>query len=62
MNEKLECMCLNCGISNYLDGSDLFLEEIPDWNKPLVRNCPCPECGGVLTVVGRAGEEARYRV
>ena len=62
MNEMMECMCLDCGISNYLDVQDVSLENIPDLQRQFVKNRPCIECGGALVVIGRAGEEPCYTV
>ncbi|HDL90260.1 MAG TPA: hypothetical protein ENG14_05095 [Thermodesulforhabdus norvegica] len=60
MTERMECMCLECGISHYIPISDLTIENVPDFEYPLVTNISCSECGGGLFVVGKEGEQPRY--
>jgi hypothetical protein len=62
MPEQIECMCVHCGISVYLD---MDLVSLDDGFNPAVttlNNLFCTECGGQLTVVGKAGEEPHYRL
>jgi hypothetical protein len=62
MSEELECMCLNCGISVYLSADAIVLDDSAGLAARLVKNCFCTECGGQLTVVGKAGDEPLYRL
>jgi hypothetical protein len=61
MDFEMECMCLQCGISNYLSFTDITLEESVDVHSKLVKNSSCPECGGSLIVIGKAGDEPNYK-
>jgi hypothetical protein len=52
---KTECLCLECGISNYLE-----LEAKAPGEDKIVANIFCDACGGPLLVRGRAGDEPCY--
>ncbi len=61
MDQEMECMCLQCGISLHIGFDLLSLEDIADSKLKLVSNSYCVECGGALVLVGKAGDEANYR-
>ncbi|MEJ5348478.1 MAG: hypothetical protein WHS46_07295 [Desulfosoma sp.] len=62
MSDEMECMCQECGISSYFSALDLSYEDAPGFTgKRLITNLFCPQCGGVLFLVGRIDEEPRYR-
>lgn len=62
MSDEMECMCQECGISSYFRALDLSYESAPGFSgKPLINNLFCPQCGGVLFLVGRIDEEPRYK-
>ncbi len=62
MGEMMECMCLQCGISNHLDVEGLVFDRDPESDLVLIRHPFCTQCGGTLALIGRAGDEPRYRV
>jgi len=62
MNEEMECMCLECGISVYLPAGSFTAGDFTGMGMKLVENLFCVECGGVLGVVGKAGDEPSYRL
>jgi hypothetical protein len=57
---RRECLCLQCGISNYLVLEDLPLEARDASENPVLGKVFCSECGGPLLVRGAAGEEPFY--
>ncbi len=61
MNHEMECMCLACGISTHLDEDVITGQEEETENPEVLSLIFCPECGGQLLVVGRAGEESHYK-
>ncbi|MDY0042475.1 MAG: hypothetical protein RBS57_19365 [Desulforhabdus sp.] len=62
MSMEIECMCLECGISLYLQTSSLVLGSFIEGDKRLVDNTFCSQCGGPLLAVGKAGEQRNYIV
>ncbi len=60
MDDQMECMCLQCGVSAYFDFDRVSVQDAE--NLKVVANCFCPECGGPLIVVGRAGAEPNYKL
>ncbi len=60
--DMMECMCLNCGISHYISARELSTDIDPYLTYPVVTNIYCTECGGMMFVVGKAGEQPRYLV
>lgn len=54
---KTECLCLECGISNYLD-----LEAQVPGEEKILANTFCGACGGPLLVRGRPGDEPCYPI
>jgi hypothetical protein len=62
MSEEMECMCLECGMSNFLRQSDISMEDPTNSeSKPLGSLLVCANCGGQLSLVGKAGDEPFYR-
>jgi hypothetical protein len=57
---RRECLCLQCGISNYLVLEDLPLDVLGPSETKILSNIFCSECGGPLLVRGAAGEEPFY--
>jgi hypothetical protein len=62
MDDQMECMCLQCGVSTYLYLSQISLEDVADSPMKMVINSFCPACGGSLAMIGRAGDEPHYRL
>ena len=62
MNEEMECMCLECGISLYLNLDGILLESLEGSDLKLLKDTFCVECGGPLVLTGKAGDQPRYRV
>jgi hypothetical protein len=62
MNEQMECMCLNCGVSLFLPREVISLDERVGENTRMLRDVFCTECGGLLILVGAAGAEPHYRL
>ena len=62
MSEEMECMCLNCGISHYIDRDSLTLEDLDNDEIKLVKNLFCSECSGVLALICKAGDEPNYKL
>lgn len=58
---EMECMCLECGISTYLDMEGISMEDLGDGVK-IVKDTYCPECGGLLKLIGKAGDEPYYKL
>lgn len=61
MNDEMECMCLECGISVLLSLETIALGDFVEGQRRQVDNIFCTECGGPLVLVGKAGDEAYYR-
>jgi DNA-directed RNA polymerase subunit RPC12/RpoP len=62
MKEEMECMCLECGASNYLSKGDILMEDpASSDSKILDRLLVCQICGGQLSLMGKAGDEPFYR-
>jgi hypothetical protein len=57
---RRECLCLQCGISNYLVLEDLPPDALEPSETKILANIFCSECGGPLLVRGAAGEEPFY--
>lgn len=60
MSDRMECMCLDCGISHYISVADLAIEISPEFEYPVVSNIFCTKCGGLMFVVGKEGEQPFY--
>lgn len=61
MDREVECMCLDCGVSLYLEAGLMVLGGFIEGDMRVVDNIYCSQCGGQLFVVGKAGEEPAYR-
>ena len=57
---RRECLCLQCGISNYLVLEDPPLDTLEPSEIKILAGIFCSECGGPLLVRGAAGEEPFY--
>jgi hypothetical protein len=57
---RRECLCLQCGISNYLVLEGLPLDAWEPSDNKILASIFCSECGGPLLVRGAAGEEPFY--
>jgi hypothetical protein len=63
MSQEMECVCRECGISVYLFETDIALEDPASSDSKLLdRLLVCQNCGGQLALVGKAGDEPRYRL
>jgi len=63
MSQEMECMCQECGISVYLPSEVINLEDPANTAVKLLDSLlVCQECGGRLALVGKAGDEPRYRL
>ncbi len=63
MNEKMECMCLECGTSSYLLKDDIAMDDPASTESKLLASLiVCQICGGMLSLVGKAGDEPFYRL
>ncbi len=58
--ERRECLCLQCGISNYLVLADLPPDAWEPSETKVLAGIFCSDCGGPLLVRGAAGEEPFY--
>jgi hypothetical protein len=62
MDDQMEFMCLECGVSNYLHMEGLAFDDLGGPGGKIVRNAFCAECGGPLSLIGKAGDEPYYRL
>jgi hypothetical protein len=62
MNTLMECMCLECGISIFMESSIIKLSGPSDTGYELLRDTYCTECGGPMFLVGKAGDEPNYKL
>ncbi len=62
MSQEWECMCLTCGISVYLGLEGVIFDDPGLGTMQMIKNVFCPECGGQLGVVGKAGDQPFYKV
>ena len=63
MRQEMECMCQQCGISIYLPADIISLEDPANTEVRLLSSIhTCESCGGQLALVGKAGDEPRYRL
>ena len=60
VNDQMECMCLECGISHYLHSDILKIDQTEEEGRKIVTYPDCSECGGVLMIIGKAGDEPNY--
>lgn len=61
MGVLMECLCLDCGISNYLDLENLSLDAPAGSDMRVITNTFCADCGGAMVLIGKAGDEAYYK-
>jgi hypothetical protein len=63
MSQEMECMCQQCGVSVYLPQTDIVLDDPAGGDLKLLSNLlACQNCGGQLALMGKAGDEPRYRL
>ena len=63
MNDQMECMCMECGISSYLPKGDILMEDPASTESKMLNSLlVCQICGGQLKLIGRAGDEPFYRL
>jgi hypothetical protein len=63
MSEKMECMCIDCGISSYLLKEDIAMDDPASTESKMLDSLVvCQICGGRLSLVGKAGDEPVYRL
>lgn len=63
MGEEMECMCMECGSSNYLLADAVTMDEQEGTDSKLLDSLlVCQNCGGQLKLIGRAGDEPYYRL
>ena len=63
MGEEIECMCMECGASNYLPADTVTMDEQEGTDSKLLDSLlVCQNCGGQLKLIGRAGDEPYYRL
>ncbi len=62
MSVQMECMCMDCGISTFIDLGALTMDDISEGSFKGVKDTLCTECGGRLVVIGKAGDEPNYRL
>jgi DNA-directed RNA polymerase subunit RPC12/RpoP len=61
MTKEIECMCMECGISNCLPEDDIALEDPSAVDSKIIDSLlVCEQCGGRLMLVGKAGDEPFY--
>ena len=63
MSNKLECMCMQCGISIYLPEDSIIMDDSSDADSKLLDMLlACEQCGGQLMLVGKSGDKPFYRL
>lgn len=60
MNDEMECMCLGCGISHFFPSGILIIELTEEEGRKILTHPNCSECGDVLMIIGKAGDEPNY--
>lgn len=59
----MECMCQECGMSVYHPRDIIQMADPAASDVKLIDTIlVCQECGGQLALIGRAGDEPRYRL
>jgi hypothetical protein len=56
----MECLCLECGISHYLELEGVSPDSLKPSETRILANIFCEACGGALFIRGRAGDEPCY--
>jgi hypothetical protein len=59
---RMECLCLECGISNYMELEGVSPDSLQPSETRVLANIFCEACGGALFIRGRAGDEPCYPV
>ena len=62
MSNEMECMCLECGVSTHISEDLIAMDPSDSDSKLLDSLLVCELCGGVLRLVGKAGDEPLYRL
>jgi hypothetical protein len=62
MSQDWECMCMTCGVSVYLNLDGVVFDETMAEKIQMLKNVFCPECGGQMGVIGKAGDQPFYEV
>jgi DNA-directed RNA polymerase subunit RPC12/RpoP len=63
MKEEMECMCMECGMSSYLPANDVIMEDPASNDSKLLDSLlVCQNCGGRLSLAGKAGDKTFYRL
>ena len=63
MSNKVECMCMQCGISIYLSEDSIIMDDSSDPDSKLLDMLlACEQCGGQLRLMGKSGDEPFYRL
>jgi len=60
MSDEMECMCLQCGISNHIEMASISLEILDGSDVKVIKDIFCAECGGPLIILGKAGDRPHY--
>ena len=61
-DDLIECICLECGISHYIEQKMISEEDRDISGRSVIDSIFCSRCGGKLMVNCRAGEEPFYRL
>ena len=62
MTKEMECMCMNCGVSNCFTADYITLEDPSAVDSKIIDSLlVCEQCGGQLMLVCKAGDEPHYR-
>jgi len=63
MSNKIECMCLECGVSIFLLKNDISMDDPSDADSKLLDSfLVCDNCGGRLSMIGKTGDGLHYRL
>ena len=62
MSVQMECMCLECGVSIFMDSGRITIEGPTDAGHHMLKDAFCTECGGLMVLIGKAGDEPHYRL
>jgi hypothetical protein len=55
-------MCLECGVSIFMDSGRITIEGPTDAGHHMLKDAFCTECGGLMVLIGKAGDEPHYRL
>jgi hypothetical protein len=55
-------MCLECGISLYLEADGIALGDFAEGDLRVVEKTFCTHCGGQLVQIGKAGDQPLYKI